>query len=94
MARKQETSRRLDEQKQKPSMRQACELASSILNMSKADIDELLDVDVFEVSRDMVAGFYTIPRNRTPTKFSNHHNYRAQKTLNVFVKVFPVNLAY
>lgn len=30
-------------------MQQACELASSILNLSQADIDELLDVDFLKV---------------------------------------------
>ena len=35
-------------------MVQACELASSILNMSKADIDELLDVDIYEVLHRIV----------------------------------------
>ncbi|CAB3985906.1 Hypothetical predicted protein [Paramuricea clavata] len=46
---KQEQFQRLDEEKKTSSMVQACELASSILNMSKADIDELLDVDMYEI---------------------------------------------
>jgi peroxiredoxin family protein len=46
---KQEQFQRLDEEKKTTSMVQACELASSILNMSKADIEELLDVDMYEV---------------------------------------------
>lgn len=45
---KQETYRRFEDEKNRASMVQACELASSILNMSKSDIDELLDVDVLE----------------------------------------------
>ena len=46
---KQEHFQKFKEEKKTASMVQACELAGSILNMSKQDIDELLDVDIFEV---------------------------------------------
>ena len=46
---KQEQFQKFEEDKRTASMVQACELASSILDMSKADIDELLDVDIYEV---------------------------------------------
>jgi peroxiredoxin family protein len=46
---KHEQFQKLEEEKRTASMVQACELASSILNMSKTDIDELLDVDMYQV---------------------------------------------
>ena len=44
-------------------MAQACELASSILNMSKADIDEMLDVDMYEVLSYLIVNIFYYRKN-------------------------------
>ena len=57
---KQEQFQKFEEDKRTASMVQACELASSILDMSKADIDELLDVDIYEVILLVVLEFVLV----------------------------------
>ncbi len=57
---KQDQFQKFEEDKRKASMVQAYELASSILDISKADIDELLDVDIYEVILLVVLEFVLV----------------------------------
>lgn len=46
--------RKFEEEKKSASMVQACELASSILDMSRADIEELLDFDIEVLFKEVI----------------------------------------
>ncbi|XP_046863040.1 centlein-like isoform X2 [Xenia sp. Carnegie-2017] len=74
--------RKFEEEKKSASMVQACELASSILDMSRADIDELLDFDISEEGDSIEA---TECRKKVDEMLSKEDSF-AIPLLDIFLK--------